>query len=119
MDRSSSNKLECYAAQGGRLAMAYADREELKDKQLLSVRTELRSYRLNGSGTNKIVRSRSATPCSIKRCKVGFSHTHGARNMIRCKIAAVAVALSALAAQPAFSPGCNPGAGGIRILSSE
>jgi hypothetical protein len=51
MDRPSSSKLECYAAQGGRLAMVHelagADREELKDKQLLAVRTELRSYRLD------------------------------------------------------------------------
>jgi hypothetical protein len=51
--------------------LAGADREELKDKQLLSLRTHgLRSYRLNGSGTNKIVRSRSATPYSIKRSKL-------------------------------------------------
>jgi hypothetical protein len=82
--------------------LAGADREELKDKRLLSLRTELRSNRLNGSGTNKIVGSRSATPCSITRSKVSFSHRHGARNMIRSKIAAVAVALSALAARPAF-----------------
>jgi hypothetical protein len=41
-------------------------REELKDKQL-ALRTELRSNRLNGSGINKIVRSRSATPYSIKK----------------------------------------------------
>ena len=38
-----------------------AHREKLKDKQLLSLRTELRSYRLNGSGMNKIVRSGSST----------------------------------------------------------
>jgi hypothetical protein len=44
-----------------------AHREELKDKQPLSLRTELRSYRLNGSGMNKIVQSTSATLCSIKR----------------------------------------------------
>ncbi len=54
--------------------MAYglvgAHREELKDKQLLSLRTELRSYRLNGSGINKIVRSTSVTLCSIKRTTV-------------------------------------------------
>ncbi len=45
--------------------MAYglaAHREELKDKPLLSLHRELRSYRLNGSGINKMVRSRSATP---------------------------------------------------------
>jgi len=73
MDRSSSNKLECYAAQRRRLAMAHglagAERGELKDKRRLSLRTELRSYSLNGSGTNKIVRSRPATPCSVKRSK--------------------------------------------------
>jgi hypothetical protein len=42
--------------------LAGARREELKDKQLLSLRAELRSYRLNGSGMNKIARGRSATP---------------------------------------------------------
>jgi hypothetical protein len=41
--------------------LAGAHREELKDKQPLSLRAELRSYRLNGSGINKIVRSASAT----------------------------------------------------------
>jgi len=50
---------------GRRVIMAYgvtaAHREELKDKQQLSFRTELRSYRLNGSGMNKIVRSGSST----------------------------------------------------------
>ena len=54
--------------------MAYeltgAHREELKDKQLLSLRTELRSNRLNGSGMNKIVRGASAIPWSMKRSKV-------------------------------------------------
>ncbi len=54
--------------------MAYgsagAHREELKDGQLLSLRAELRSYRLNGSGMNKIVRRTSATPWSIKRSNV-------------------------------------------------
>jgi hypothetical protein len=39
----------------------------LKDKQLLPLRMELRSYRLNGSGMNKIVRSTSATLFSINR----------------------------------------------------
>ena len=74
MDRQWSNKLECYVAQARRVVMAYglagAHREELKDKQLLSLRTELRSYRLNGSGMNKIVRSTSVTLCSIKRSTV-------------------------------------------------
>jgi hypothetical protein len=71
MDRQWSNKLECYVAQARRVVMAYglagAHREELKEKQLLLLRTELRSYRLNGSGMNKIIRSTSATPWSIKR----------------------------------------------------
>jgi hypothetical protein len=71
VDRQWSNKLECYAAQARRVVMAHglagAHREELKDKQPLPLCTELRSYRLNGSGMNKIVRSRSATPWSIKR----------------------------------------------------
>jgi hypothetical protein len=50
--------------------LAGAHREELKDKQLPSRRTELRSYHLNGSGMNKIVQSVSAIPCNIKRSKV-------------------------------------------------
>jgi hypothetical protein len=37
-----------------------------------------------------------------KRGKLSFSHIHGASNMVRYKIAAVAVTLSALAARPAF-----------------
>jgi hypothetical protein len=47
--------------------LAGAHREELKDKQLPSLRAKLRSNRLNGSGMNKIVRSAAANPCSIKR----------------------------------------------------
>jgi hypothetical protein len=74
VDRQRSNKLECHVAQARRVVMACglagAHREELKDKRLLSLRTELRSYRLNGSGMNKIVGSTSATPCSIKRSNV-------------------------------------------------
>ncbi len=50
--------------------LAGAHREELKDKELQSLRTELRSYRLNGSGMNKIVRSTSASPWSIKRSNI-------------------------------------------------
>jgi hypothetical protein len=69
MDRQWSNKLECYLAQARRLVMAYgladAHREELKDNKLLSLRAELRSYGLKGSGMNKIVRSTSATPYSM------------------------------------------------------
>jgi hypothetical protein len=45
--------------------LAGTHRDELNDKQLLPLRTELRSYRLNGSGMNKIVRGTSATPYSI------------------------------------------------------
>jgi hypothetical protein len=66
MDRQWSNKLECHVAQARRVVMAYglagAHRQELKDKQRLSLRTKLRSYCLNASGMNKIVRSTSATP---------------------------------------------------------
>jgi hypothetical protein len=47
--------------------MTCARWQQLEDEQILSSRTELRSYRLNGSGMNKIVRSTSATPWSIKR----------------------------------------------------
>ena len=51
VDRQWSNKPECDVAQARRVVMAYgladAYREELKDKQLLSLRAELRSYRLN------------------------------------------------------------------------
>jgi hypothetical protein len=43
---------------------------ELKDKRLPLRRTEPRSYRLNGSGMNKIVRGTSTTPYRIKRSKV-------------------------------------------------
>jgi hypothetical protein len=39
-------------------------------RQIFALRTELRSNCLNGSGTNKIVHSRPAIPCSIKRSKV-------------------------------------------------
>ncbi len=52
--------------------LAGAHREEMKDKQQLSLRTELRSYRLNGSGMNKIVRSTSVTPWSIKRSNASY-----------------------------------------------
>jgi hypothetical protein len=82
--------------------MTCARWRELEGEQILALRAKLRSNRLNGSRTNKIVRSRAVTPCSIERSKVGFSHTDGASDMIRCKIAAVALALSALAAKPAF-----------------
>ncbi len=58
--------------------MAYgsadAHREELKHIQLLALRAELRSNRLNGSGINKITRSRSATSYSIRRELTDISH---------------------------------------------
>jgi hypothetical protein len=58
--------------------MAYgsadAHREELKDKRLLALGTELRSNRLNASGMNKIVRSRSVTSYSIRRELTDISH---------------------------------------------
>ena len=38
---------------------------ELKDEQILAVRTERRSNRLNASGMNKIARSSSATSYGI------------------------------------------------------
>jgi hypothetical protein len=39
--------------------------QNLEDEQIPGLRKELHSNRPNGSGTNKIVGSRSATPCSI------------------------------------------------------
>jgi hypothetical protein len=58
VDRQRSNKLECHVAQARSVVMAEglagARLEELKNKQLPSLRAELRSYRLNGSGMNKI-----------------------------------------------------------------
>jgi hypothetical protein len=65
VDRQWSNKLECYAAQGRRVVMAYGSvgvhREELKDKELLSLRTELRNFRLMRSGMIKMIRGTLAT----------------------------------------------------------
>ena len=70
--------------------MAYgltgAHREELKDKQLLSLRTELRSYRLNGSGMNKIVRTTSATLCSIKRRNVHVQTCNRCSDSACCRL---------------------------------
>src|SRR5258707_821856 len=90
VDRQWSNKLECYVAQARRVVMAYglagAHREELKDKQLLSLRTELRSYRLNGSGINKIVRSTSATPWSIKRSNVRVQTCNRCSDSACCRL---------------------------------
>jgi hypothetical protein len=69
-----ANRLDGYVAQARVVVMADglagAHRKELKDKQLLVLRAELRSNRLNGSGMNKIARSRSATPHGIKRSKL-------------------------------------------------
>jgi hypothetical protein len=57
--RHRSNKLERHVAQARRVVMAdglaSADLEELNDQQLLSLRMELRSYRLIVSGMNKII----------------------------------------------------------------
>jgi hypothetical protein len=90
VDRQWSNKLECYVEQARRAVMAYglagAHREELKDKQLLSFRTELRSYRLNGSGMNKIVRSTSATPWSIKRSNVHVETCNRCSDSACCRL---------------------------------
>jgi hypothetical protein len=49
--------------------LAGAHWEELKDKQLLSRGTELRSNCLNGSGMNKIVRGTSATAYCINKVR--------------------------------------------------
>src|SRR6266849_4574353 len=67
VDRQWSNKLECYVAQARRVVMAYglagAHREELKDKQLPSLRTELRS---NRSGKRKaMIRCCAILPASV------------------------------------------------------
>src|SRR5258707_9673069 len=90
VDRQWSNKLECYVAQARRVVMAYglagAHREELKDKQRLSLHTELRSYRLNGSGMNKIVRSTSATPWSIKRSNVHVQSCNRCSDSACCRL---------------------------------
>jgi hypothetical protein len=69
VDRQWSNKLECRVAQARRVVMAYGlagAREELKDKQLLSLRCELRSYRLMRSGMIKIVRGAFATLATLR-----------------------------------------------------
>src|SRR5580700_8279346 len=70
MERQWSNKPERHVAQARRVVMANglagARREELKDRQFLSLHAERRSDDLNGSGMNKIVRSSSATPHSIR-----------------------------------------------------
>ena len=90
MDRQWSDKLEYYVAQARRVVMAHglagAHREELKDKQMLSLRTELRSYRLNGSEMNKIVRSRSATPWSIKRGNVHVQTCNRCSDSACCRL---------------------------------
>jgi hypothetical protein len=54
------------------LRMTCARWQESQDEEILAFRAELRSSRLNGSGMNKIVLSRSAT-YSIKRSKLSFS----------------------------------------------
>jgi hypothetical protein len=67
--------------------LAGAHREELKDKQLLSLRTELRGYRLNGSGMNKIVRTTSATPWSIKRSNLHVQTCNRCSDSACCRLA--------------------------------
>src|SRR6476661_4768214 len=79
--------------------LAGARREELKDKQRLSLRTELRSYRLNGSGINKIVRSASATPWCIKRSNVHVQTCNRCSDSARCRL----VVDQPVAAQAAIS----------------
>jgi hypothetical protein len=49
------------------LRMTCARWQELEGEQILALRTELRSNRLSGSGTNKTVWRRSATPYNIRR----------------------------------------------------
>jgi hypothetical protein len=75
---------------------------EMKDRQLLSLRTELRSYRLNGSGMNKMVRGAFAIPPTLR----------GAMQMSNLKILGTALILTpggvrSLFAQAAIS---EPGA---------
>jgi hypothetical protein len=82
--------------------LADAYREELKDRQPLSLRTELRSYRLNGSRINKIARSASATPRSINR----------RTNMFKLAIVATTLLAVAGGGQPVFAQAAisEPGA---------
>jgi hypothetical protein len=53
--------------------LAGAHPKKLKDRQLLALRTELRSNRLNETGMNKIIGSRYATRYSIKNLGVAFA----------------------------------------------
>jgi hypothetical protein len=50
--------------------VAGTHQKKLKDKKRRSPRTKRRSYRLNGSGMNKIVRGTSTTLWSIERNNV-------------------------------------------------
>jgi hypothetical protein len=74
--------------------LAGAHQEELKGRQLLSLRTELRSYRLNGSGMNKIVRSRSATPYSIERSNLHVQTCNGCDDLGCCALRRMGVAFA-------------------------
>jgi hypothetical protein len=50
--------------------MTCARWQGLEEEQVLALHSELRSNRLDGSGMNKIILSRPATPYSIKRSEV-------------------------------------------------
>src|SRR4051794_7369148 len=67
----STLKVERYAARAACRRRGFSNKSrrwpELEDEQILAFRTELGSYRLNGSGMNKIVRSTSPNLFSINR----------------------------------------------------
>jgi hypothetical protein len=96
--QTSSNAMSRrHAASSWPMDWRRSHREELKDKQLLSSRTELRSYRLNGSGMNKIVRTTSATLCSIKRRNVHVQTCNRCSDSACCR----------LVVDNPFCSGCN------------
>jgi len=73
--------------------MSGAQRAELKDWQLLSLHTELRSYRLNGSGMNKMVRGAFAILPTLR----------GAMQMSNLKILGTALILTPGGVQSLFA----------------
>jgi hypothetical protein len=86
--RQWPNKLESDVAQA-RVVMAYGlardHRKGLKDNRLLtSLHTKLRSWRPNGSGMNKIVRTTSATPWSSEKSNVHVKTCHRCSRSARC-----------------------------------
>jgi hypothetical protein len=94
VDRQWSNKLESDVAHARRVVMAYGlagvHGEELKDNQLLSsLRTELRSYRLNGSKMNKIVRTTSAIHGASRGAK-HMSKLAIVAAILRCRLVVLA-----------------------------